>query len=246
LSEGEGYWAARGAPESALRRKMSQSFVDTDGYTSLELWLYVGGFVLWGVAYVIVVVNIVRKRFVEIPAFAVAANVTWEFVWGWFFTVPMGSLLQWIYRGGWALDAFITYGVWRYGSHQFITPRGRRAFRPAFALALVAWVPAYYFFGVQGYDLPLGSNSAYICNVVDSGLYLALLLTLDDISQFSTGVAWTKMLGTALVTVFVFLKYPDSRFAQTLGVFVFLLDSVYIVMLRQRKAGQRDSSPMTS
>ena len=214
---------------------MAQPFIDTSGYTQLELWLYMGGFVLWGIAYAVVVVNIIRYRFVEIPAFAVAANVTWEFVWGWFFRVPMGSLLQWIYRGGWALDMFITYGIWRYGYLQLVTPRARSALRPTFLLALIAFVPAYYFFAGQGYDLPLGSNSAYLCNLVDSGLYIQLLVATDDISTFSTPVAWTKMLGTALVTVFVFLKYPDNSFVQTVGVIVFILDVAYIEMLRRRR-----------
>ncbi len=220
---------------------MSQPFVDVAGYTQLELALYVGGFFLWGIAYAVVVVNIVRHRFVEIPAFAVAANVTWEFVWGWFFQVPMGALLQWMYRGGWALDMCITYGIWRYGYLQVRTPRARRALRPAFLFSLVAFVPTYYFFAREGYDLPLGSTSAYLCNLLDSGLYISLLLATDDVRPFSPVVAWTKMLGTALVTVFVFLRYPDNRFVQTLGVIVFVLDVAYIAMLHRRRAEQSAS-----
>jgi hypothetical protein len=57
----------------------------SDAYTPLQMYLYLGGFLLWGVAYAILVVRIPRHRFVEIPFFAVCGNVTWEFLWGFVF-----------------------------------------------------------------------------------------------------------------------------------------------------------------
>jgi hypothetical protein len=45
-----------------------------DVYSPLELCFYLGGFLLWGVAYGLLVVRIPRQRFVEIPFFAVCGN----------------------------------------------------------------------------------------------------------------------------------------------------------------------------
>ena len=39
-------------------------------------------------------------------------------------------------------------------------------------------------------------------------------------------------------TVFVFLAYPENRFVQTLGVVTALLDTTYLVVLRQRQRGR--------
>jgi hypothetical protein len=67
-----------------------------------------------------------------------------------------------------------------------------------------------------------------------SALYLWLGLTLADPRRLSPVVAWSKGLGTAMVTVFVFLHYPDDAFLTTLAVMVGALDVAYIAILASR------------
>jgi hypothetical protein len=210
-----------------------------DAYSELELFFYLGGFLLWGVAYGLLVVRIPRQRFVEIPFFAVCGNVTWEFLWGFVWKVEMlGETLQWFYRLGCVLDLGILAFLFRYGAKQVTLPVLRRHFHWLVVCSLAGWIAFYWTFRGQGYDLPLGSNSAYVVNVVMSILYIGLILRMRDTALFSIDIGLLKGIGTGMVTVFVFLAYPENRFVQTLGVITALLDAGYLVVLRQRQRGR--------
>lgn len=209
-----------------------------DAYSPLELFFYLGGFLLWGAAYGSLLVRIHRHRFVEIPAFAVCGNVSWEFLWGFVWQVEMlGSTLQWFYRLGCLLDLGILTFTFLYGARQVTLPVLQRYFRPALVAALAGWTAFYWTFRGQGYDLPLGSNSAYIVNIVMSMLYIGLVLRTADAALFGATIGWLKGIGTGMVTVFVFLAYPENRFVQTLGVITALLDACYLALLHLRQRG---------
>ena len=210
-----------------------------DDYTAAELFFYLGGFLLWGVMYAILVVRMPRMRYVEIPFLAVCGNVTWEFLWGFVWKVEMmGSTLQWFYRLGCLLDVFLLACVFRWGAKQVMLPALRRVFPALVVAALAAWTAFYWTFKTQGYDLPLGSNSAYVVNVVMSLLYILLILQLKDVACFSMDIGLLKGLGTGMVTVFVFLKYPDNTFVQTMGVLTGILDAAYLGVLHLRQTGR--------
>ena len=59
-------------------------------YTNWELFWYLGGFLLWGFAYGVVLYKIWKHKFVEIPAVAVCGNLTWELLWGFVWPVRRG------------------------------------------------------------------------------------------------------------------------------------------------------------
>lgn len=207
-------------------------------YTNFQLFWYLGGFLLWGVAYAWLVFRIPKHRFVEIPVFAVCGNVTWEFLWGFVWHVEMlGQTLQWFYRLGCLLDLFILVCVFRWGMKQWTLPTSRRFFHPIVVASLIFWTVFYWTFRGAGFDLPLGSNSAYLVNTVMSVLYIGLVLRLRDVSAFSWWIGWLKGSGTLMVTVFVFLTYPESLFTQALGVTCAFLDATYLTVLRLRKKG---------
>ena len=112
-----------------------------DHYTLWQMFWYLGGFLLWGVAYAILVVRIPRHEFVEIPFFAVCGNVTWEFLWGFVWHVEMlGGTLQWFYRLGCLLDVGILTCVFLYGSKQVSLPALKRSFAPIVVASLAFWL----------------------------------------------------------------------------------------------------------
>jgi hypothetical protein len=98
----------------------------------------------------------------------------------------------------------------------------------------VGWLAFYAGLKSAHYELPLGSVGAYLDNLEMSGLYLWLGLTLADPRRLSPVVAWSKGIGTVMVTVFVFLAYPDNSFVKTLAIMVGVLDVAYIGVLRSR------------
>jgi hypothetical protein len=150
----------------------------------------------------------------------------------------LGSTLQWFYRLGCLLDVGILTFTFLYGAKQVSLPVLRHFFRPALLAGLAGWTAFYWTFRGQGYDLPLGSNSAYVVNIVMSTLYIGLALRTPDASLFGAAIGWLKGLGTGMVTVFVFLAYPENRFVQTLGVITALLDVTYLAVLHLRQRGR--------
>jgi hypothetical protein len=213
---------------------MSHTFLDTRLYSPWEIFWYVGGFLAWTPAYVAIILRAVKRKQLEIPVVAAVGNVTWEFLWGFFFHVDMGWGLQWIYRGAFIMDLPILIYVYLYGAKQSGTPLVRQWF-PLINSAIVAgWVAFHITMKNSGYDLPLGSVSAYAVNVVESGAYLWFGMTLANPRDLSMTVAWSKFIGTGMVTVFIFMVFYGNPFVRCLAIIVTVLDISYTVVLHNR------------
>jgi hypothetical protein len=212
-------------------------------YSHWETFWYVGGFVVWAPAYIAIVIIAVRKRRLEIPVIAVTANVTWEFLWGFVFGQNMGPGLQWVYRGACILDLLILLAVFRLGHTQSLAPIYTRYFNLVVVALLAGWIAFYWSLHSSHFDLPLGSMSAYLDNILMSGLYIWFVMTRSDPRDLSFTVAWSKGLGTGMVSVFVFMEYPDNAFIKTLAVMVGMLDFVYLVSLAVRLRQCRTAGP---
>ena len=214
-------------------------FFDTDGYTTAELLWYVGGFLAWTPAYVAIIVIAVRHRRLEIPVLAATGNISWEFLWGFVYggDLDMGWGLQAVYIGAFLLDAGILVAVFRYGRAQTTDELVRRLL-PVLVVGLLAgWMAIEAGLRASGGDLPLGSTSAYLVNLAESGVYLWFGLTVLDPRRMSLVVAWSKFVGTAMVSVFVLLRYPDDDFVIALAAVVATLDLAYLVLLSLRRRG---------
>lgn len=217
---------------------VEQPWLNTTDYTTAQLWLFFLGCFGWVVAYAAVARMLHRRKFVEIPAAAVAANIAWEFVWGFIFGSGMGK----IFTAGYAVwclqDVFIVANVFRYGEKQIANPYLKRWFRPAFAFGIVAWTVVLYCFVEGGFDTDYGAYSGYILNVMMSALYIPLVLR-HDVDDFSVTVGWSKMLGTALLSVFNYQIHGDRPFLMALCGITFVLDCFYLVVLHKRRAETR-------
>ncbi len=211
----------------------SKVWLNTTDYSTLELTLFALGCLGWVVVYLVVLRHLLRKQYVEIPAAAVAANIAWEFVWGFVFETNMGRLFVLGYQAWFFLDIFILIGIFRYGHKQLLNPGFGRFFRPAVIFSLLAWGIGLYFYVKMGYDTVTGATTGYILNVVMSALYIVLFLGLPR-DNFSYLVAWGKFLGTALISVFCFMVWPDRAFLLTLCVVTFLLDLFYVLIFHWR------------
>ena len=210
-------------------------FIDTARYSGWEIFWYIGGFLLWVPAYVMVIRIAWRERRLEIPVIAAVGNVTWEFMWGFLWRVDMGWGLQLVYQGAFLLDCFILWNVFKYGAQQTTNERVRAVF-PWLAIALVVGWGAFYA-GMRGggSDLPLGSVSAYTLNLAESAIYLWVGISIANPLMQSVTVAWSKGVGTGMVSVFVFLRYAGNDFVQVLAVLVAVLDAIYMIVLVARR-----------
>jgi hypothetical protein len=216
-------------------------WLNTTDYTPAQLLLFAVGCLGWVVSYAAVLLRVRRIRFVEIPAGAVVANVAWEFVWGFVYTTSMGMLFAWGYRIWFFLDIFIVYMLFKYGAKQIVdSPVLANVFRPAAAFGIVSWGVALYFFIGGGYDTSYGAISGYILNVMMSALYCVLIVKqADNVRLFSGVVAWSKMLGTLLLSIFNFWVRPQDHLLMTLYTVTFMLDVLYIELYRRLNARSR-------
>jgi hypothetical protein len=215
------------------------AWLNTAKYSVPMLVLFGLGCLGWAIAYAGTLWTIRNRRFVEIPAAAVVANVAWELLWGFVFKMDLGLLFVWGYRLWFFLDVFITWNLFKYGAKQVANPILRRWFAPAAAFGIAAWAALLYFFVRQGLDNSFGGISGYILNVMMSAFYLVMLAQLQNLRDISPLVGWSKMLGTAVFSVFNFLLTPQNGFLMTLCVVTFLLDAAYVAAYHARAARER-------
>lgn len=221
----------------------AELWVNTVRYSVPALIVFGLGCILWLIAYVAILQGVRRNKFVEIPAAAVVANVSWEWMWSFVYIGDTGRLLEVGYRGWVFLDFVIVYWLFRYGDRQVINPALRAWFKPAVAFGIASWSVAIYYFVRSGYDMSMGATSAYIINVMMSAVYLMLLHS-HPARNFSLLVGWTKGLGTACFSLFMVMvplhRYQedalaDKEFLLTLCAITLILDAVYVLALYRRK-----------
>ncbi len=209
-------------------------FINTADYSIAGLVFNGVGCLFWVIAYAVLVLEIRKKKFVEMPAYVAGANIGWEFVWSFIYHPDTGIIYALSYIGAFFLDCYIFISILRYGTKQPMADGLKKHFT-MFAFAnLLFWVLFSYFFRNEGFDTTIGSNSGYIINVILSLQCLAMLLQTKDTANFSMLLAWCKMLGTGLITVSMFIFYPDNHFVQLLGVTCLIVDNVFIQVLKQR------------
>lgn len=211
----------------------SHPWFDTSNYTPLQIGLFFTGAVLWIVAYIIIIYMAVKKKTVIIPAAAVVCNFGNE-VGGAIFWVPdMGNALVLAYWCWMLLDIFIVINLFRYGYKQFTTEFFRKNIRKLVALGLAGSIPLSCFFMVQ-YDLPMGVIDAYIVNIVMSVAFISLLFV-PNFPEHSVALAWSKFLGTGIISVMFQSKYPDNHFLSVIYVVVATFDVLFLVLMYQKR-----------
>ncbi len=215
---------------------MKEPWINLTNYTAAEHLFFAAGCALWVVVYLLVIGKIRRAQFIEIPLVAVCANFVWEFLWSWVFRTDMGLLYVWGYRLWFFLDCFIVYGLFQYGYRQITQENLRQQARLLIVVALACWAPMLYFY-IRNYDYPLSHNGAYsgyILNVMMSALYIPALLRVRDLGLFSLPSAWSKGVGTLLISVFCFLHFNDW-FLLSMCLVNTVLDAAYIVLFYRLK-----------
>jgi hypothetical protein len=209
-------------------------WLNLDYYTPLQLSFFIGGAVFWIINYIIIVRNIFKLKFVEMPGAVLAANFAWEFLWSWVFQQNMGMVLTIGYRAWFFLDILIVWGFYKYGFKQ-VEESMQKQYKLFFTFGILAWTLFIYVFVVQGLDNPIGAPSAYVSNLLISGLYITQFYRLKNKSVLSFTAAWTKGLGTGLVTVMCVLRWPENHWVIIMGALCFIMDCYYTYIMYNYK-----------
>jgi hypothetical protein len=188
-----------------------------------------------GIGWTIVYIDIINRGFKDktygMPLFALAFNVTWEFIFG--FLVGDGFGLQKIVNCVWfILDAVIVYTYFKYGRKEF--PKTVEKFFIIWSVAgfLVAFITIYFthleFNGNWG-----AIYSAFAQNLMMSILFIGMLVLRNNVDGQSMYIAIFKWLGTLAPTIQIYLS-TGSKLILMLGIGIFLYDVIYIGMLYQK------------
>jgi hypothetical protein len=228
---------------------MSPSITLAEPLTTLEYTLYLAGWLLWIPAYVAAIKHLYfsgsSRRACIIPTVAVCANAAFEGLWFVIGDFTHAPLVKWLYLGAFLLDLPILIGVLIYGDFgTFRRPaheverfhrRDRLQHYAVITVVFAFWIALYL--GLRySYEVPFGSVGAYVDNAVMSALFVwrEWLYPRTPNARFT---AWSKFLGTAVVTIYIALQYRGLHhlFLYVIAGGAFLLDVVYVVLVYRRE-----------
>ena len=222
-------------------------WINLKQFTPYELIVTSIGWIFWITLYALIIKSIRKDKYVEMPWICALGNISWEFVWGFFFyeSINLEEFFIWSYRAWFFLDIYILYGVFKYGNKQIDIPDIKKNFNWIIPVVIALWVTLYSTFIYSGFDHKWGSQSAYISNVLISTLFITLFLRQWEFKKFSKVMAWCKCLGTMAYTIVYFNFDPPNLFVHVIGGVVFLLDITYLYLLytRQGKDWQPTKQP---
>jgi len=191
---------------------------DPSFVSSMAGYAAVLGDSLWLVTYILVLVVGFRQKTYGIPLLAVALNFSWEF----YFAVlaPPAAIAERVIHTIWfAVDVVIVWQLFRYGRAAQSIELVKRHF-PAvvittIGLTLVGEVSYHSLtVGNSVFADTKGAGMAYLINLVMSVLFVFMYFGRPYGRGLSYGVAWTKLLGTAFISIsntLVFLHHSGLK-----------------------------------
>lgn len=206
---------------------------DTTNYTPLQIGMFLTGAILWIVAYINTIYVAVKKQTLDIPIIAITLNFGCEITTAIFFVPDMGKALVLAYWAWMVLDAYIVYSVWKYGYKQMRVDFFKQHFHAFWLLSFAASFVVQLTF-ILAYDLPMAPLDSYVINLVMSISFIYMLF-IPNYQGNSYITAWSKFLGTGVISVMFFTKYPDNYFLLSLYIFCAIFDVMYILLLKRIK-----------
>jgi hypothetical protein len=181
----------------------------------------------WTLAYILIIVQSFRDKTYGMPFLALSFNLCWEIL---FSTILWdGKLAHLIIYGTWAvLDIFILAAYLRYGIKEWPRRISPNYFYPFSIMVLVGTFVFIYFLCTEIHDVG-GNYMAYIQNTMMSVLFINMLNNRGNIKGQSAWIAFFKMLGTGVATLFFFMIRVKSL--TTIGSLIFSFDFIYLVMV---------------
>ncbi|MEO0533117.1 MAG: hypothetical protein AAF215_04540 [Cyanobacteria bacterium P01_A01_bin.123] len=213
---------------------MDQPWINLQNYTLTEVILFLIGALLWAYAYIAAVIRNHRYQTLAIPLAAVCLNFGWEVSSVFFFRsgIDMGKLFVLGYALWMGIDAIIVTQMFRYGHTQISAVYVKKHLPVLLTIGLIGSILGHSFFMTEGFDMPMAVISAYLINLAMSIDFCGLAFK-PNFHGLSTPIAWAKGIGTGLISICFFLKYPHIHFLTTMYILTALFDGIYLYLLYQ-------------
>jgi hypothetical protein len=206
---------------------MENYWLNTAVYSNTELILFGIGAFFWIICYIFVIRGIIKYKFVGISASVVGANIAWEFLWAFIYRQDMGQVIQIGYYGWFALDVFIVFSMFRYGYKQ-VLPQNQKYFKLFFGYSIFAWLLLLFYFIKDGYDNPIGANSAYAIQLLISASCLGMMLRSPLEKGISYIAAWSRMLGSFFCGLMCVIHWPQNHWILLMLILYMIIDIFYL------------------
>lgn len=203
---------------------------------NLQLLVVVLGEGFWVITYMLIILRASRCRTYGIPITATALNYTWEVLYSFIF--PTSCWVVRLLRYVWlALDSVIVWQILRYGKSKQVIPPFRQHFYVGVVLIFLMAGTGNWTFR-RAFQDQSGELAAYGINFIMSVLFVFLFYSRKDGNGLSYAAAWTKMLGTGILSLasaisFISNPSPSRDFMLFLFVSIFLFDVSYIILLHR-------------
>jgi len=217
--------------------------LDNEGYPfSIISWYnLIGtlGCAFWFGAYIAIIYRSHKDKSYGMPMLCLCLNFSWELHASFVWDVPI-PLWRAFYRGWLLFDVVIMYQLIQHGKREMRVPELKQYFYP-----LLCGTFAFSLWGLYAFQStfndPMGFGSAFLINLVMSIMFIFFYFEKRDLNGISSSAAWLKMLGTLCTAseCYVLLpvfrpRFPSFTFLHFLYVSIFVIDCVYICLLRRR------------
>jgi hypothetical protein len=170
------------------------------------------------------------ERSFGMPVIALLLNISWEFTYSIMFPFEGYKLYLnclWLACDVVILTQFIMYG----GIQRYFSFAGTMRFA-GFIIVLIAALSFVWVMHAEFND-HRGKLTAYIINLIMSSAFLLRALRSNYDGQ-SIYIGVLKMIGTGVPSILFYLKNPDSNVLNALYISVFVIDGLYISVLRKK------------
>jgi hypothetical protein len=188
----------------------------------------------WTLVYIDMINRGFRDETYGMPLFALAFNISWEFIFSFLIRYGEGINFQEVINATWFfLDAVIVYTYFRYGREHFPDPISKRWFIPWSLVVFAASFITIYFAGLEFPGLWGALYSAFAQNLMMSVLFIGMLVQRNDVDGQSMYIAIFKWLGSVAPAI-AYFTYTGSNLVLAFGIGIFIFDVIYIVMLHHK------------
>ena len=199
--------------------------------TFLNILTLISG-ISWTIVYLAIINRGFRDKTYGMPLFALALNITWEFIFSFLFGGRFSPQLV-INIIWFSFDVVILYTYFRYGRKEFPKTIDQKWFVPWSVAAIAVGFVTQYFTALEFPGLAGSMYSAFVINLIMSILFIDMLVRRNSVEGQSMVIAVFKWLGTAAPTILFYLD-TGSNLVLALGVAIFVFDLIYIGMLYQK------------
>lgn len=205
-------------------------FVDPQNTSPAVMLSLVLGNSMWTIVYLFAI----RRGFVDktftVPIVGLTANFMWEIIFA--FLYPPSPPINWVMMSWVVLDCILVYQFLKFGADDFLPNVSPQWRFPVFGATAVVSFALIISMARQLRDS--GWHAAFALNLVESLLWITMILRRNDVRGQSLYIAVLKGAGSAMVNACFFALFGFYAAAAVLCITTAVADVIYIALVYRK------------